>query len=127
MSTGPVTILVAEDDPFVRETVVPELEHSGYAVVETENGEAALAFLQAGHRVDLLFTDIRMPGVDGWDLADEARALRPGLPVIYATGYSEKDGRHVPGSIMLTKPYRSKDVVRAAMKLGVWPQRQNRP
>ncbi len=118
-SPGP-TILVVEDDPLVRSMIVWELRDAGYAVLEA-TGEAALAVLRQG-RVDLLFTDIRLSaGLDGWSVAEEARALHPGLPVIYATGYTVEQPRVVPGGIFLHKPYRPSAVIDAARSLGVAP------
>ena len=127
MDAGPATILVVEDNQVVREAVVPELEYAGYAVVEAEDGQVALSILKAGCRADLLLRDIRMPGLGGWDLAQEARSLRPGLPMIYVTGYADEGGKHVPGNIILPKPYRPSQVVQAAQSLGVLPQPRNRP
>src|ERR687885_2389154 len=119
-SPGP-TILVVEDDPLVRDTIVWELQDAGYVVIEATTGEAALARLREG-RVDLLFTDIRLStGLDGWSVAEEARSLYPGLPVIYATGYTVEQPRVVPGGVFLHKPYRPSAVIHAATSLGVAP------
>ena len=79
-----------------------------------------MALLQARREIDLLFTDIRLPGaLDGWRLAEDARAMRPGLPVIYATGYTAEPPRQVPGSVFLKKPYRPSAVLKAMHELGV--------
>jgi CheY-like chemotaxis protein len=78
--------------------------------------------LSAEPPIDLLFTDIRMPGrLTGWDVAEQARTLRPGLPVIYATGYSEDAPRLVPGARFFKKPYRAIAIIDAARELGVSP------
>jgi CheY-like chemotaxis protein len=115
-------VLVVEDERLVREIITQELEDAGYRVLQAETGEGGLEALRGEPGVRLLFTDIRLPGpVDGWRLAEEARRLRPGLPVIYATGYSEESPRQVAGSIFLTKPYRPSGVIRAAASLGVPP------
>ena len=119
-SPGP-TILVVEDDPLVRNMIVWELRDAGYVVTEATTGEAALAALRQS-RVDLLFTDIRLSaGIDGWSVAEEARALHPDLPVIYATGYTVEQPRAVPGGIFLHKPYRPSAVINVAKSLGVTP------
>jgi CheY-like chemotaxis protein len=100
--------------------VADELEDAGYQVLTARTGEEGLVLLQASPEVDLLFTDIRLPGsLDGWSLAEAARRLRPGLPVIYATGYSIEKPREVPGSRFLTKPYRPSLIVRHMEELGV--------
>ena len=117
---GP-SVLVVEDDHLVADAVIWELEDAGYRVLTAISGEAALDILRARH-VDLLFTDIRLQeGMDGWRLAEEARKLRPDLPVIYTTGYTVEQPRLVPGSLFLHKPYRPSAVVDAAAKLGVAP------
>ena len=119
-SPGP-TILVVEDDPLVRNMIVWELQDAGYVVIEATTGEAALALLREG-RVDLLFTDIRLSeGLDGWSVAEAARSLYPGLPVIYATGYTVEQPRVVPDGVFLHKPYRPSAVIRAAKSLGITP------
>ncbi len=116
------TVLVVEDEWLVRDTIARELEDAGYAVIEAESGETALAAFEADE-IDLLFTDIRLPGaVDGWRLAETVRSMRPDLPVIYATGYSPAERRQVPESVFLGKPYRPSAVIEAARRLGVPPR-----
>ncbi len=115
-------ILLVEDEWLVSDVVARELEDAGFGVIETATGEAALAALRDHPSVDLLLTDIRLPGgLDGWTLAEEARRLRPDLPVIYATGYSAVAPRRVPGSLFFTKPYRTAALVEAIRGLGVAP------
>jgi signal transduction histidine kinase/ActR/RegA family two-component response regulator len=85
------TILVAEDDPLLRHTVTVALEVHGYTVASAPHGDAALAMLQGGLVVDILFTDVMMPGsLNGVALAQAARLLRPALKIIFATGYSDR-------------------------------------
>lgn len=118
-ATGRI-VLVVEDEPLLLDVIATELEDAGYDVLRAINGERALAFLQARRHIDLLFTDIRLPGeVDGWRLAEDARVMRPGLPVIYATGYTAEPPRQVPGSVFLKKPYRPSAVIQAMHDLGV--------
>ncbi|HEX7565529.1 MAG TPA: PAS domain S-box protein, partial [Bradyrhizobium sp.] len=117
MPTGHETILVVEDDPFVRSSVILRVESLGYAVVAAANGNDALAKLAANPGVDLLFTDIVMPGgMNGWELADLARQLRPGLPVLLSSGYAREalvaQGRASEASAILTKPYRKAELAR---------------
>jgi len=86
------TVLVAEDDERVRRVTVARLNNLGYRVVEAENGPSALAALDAMNgKVDLLFTDIVMPGMSGSDLAVEVRRRIPGLKVILTSGYAQPD------------------------------------
>ncbi len=118
---GP-TILVVEDEPLVRDTIVLELEDAGYAVVEAADGATALALLEGGCDVDLLFTDIRMPGsIDGWQLAERARDLRPGIPVVYTTGFTDDSPRLVDGSRLFKKPYKAEAVIASIRDLVLPP------
>jgi PAS domain S-box-containing protein len=112
---GHETILIAEDDPFVRSSVIQRVEALGYKVVAAVNGNDALLKLRANPEIDMLFTDIVMPGgMSGWELADQARQIRPGLPVVYSSGYAletlVKEGRAPAQSIILTKPYRKTEL-----------------
>lgn len=102
---GPVVMFV-EDQPTVRFTTAARLIEAGYQVIEVASGEEALAMLHSNARIDALLTDLRLPGaIDGWDIAETARQLRPELPVVYASAYSYVTPRQVPGSLMLDKPY----------------------
>jgi CheY-like chemotaxis protein len=112
---GHETILVAEDDPFVRSSVILRIESLGYSVVAAVNGNDALLKLRANPNIDMLFTDIVMPGgMNGWELADTARQIRPGLPVVYSSGYAvemlTQVGRTPAQSIILVKPYRKTEL-----------------
>ena len=96
----------------------------GYKVVTAVNGNDALSKLRADPKIDLLFTDIVMPGgMSGWELADLAQQIRPGLPVLYSSGYPQEAlvdlGRASAQSIILTKPYRKVELahrLREALK-----------
>ncbi len=81
-------LLLVDDDLLVRSTVAAELRDRGYNVVEAEGGHAVLELLDAGERVDLLVTDLSMPGMDGASLIHEAQKRRPGLPAVLVTGYA---------------------------------------
>ncbi|MDP1582426.1 MAG: PAS domain S-box protein [Bradyrhizobium sp.] len=114
---GAETVMVVEDDPFVRSYAVTRLESLGYQVIAAVDGADALQKLRADVHVDILFTDIVMPGgINGWELADLARGLRPGLPVLLTSGYAletlAKHGRLRAGAVVLTKPYRKADLAR---------------
>jgi PAS domain S-box-containing protein len=108
---GGETVLVVEDDDMVRGIAVDHLAVLGYRTVEARNAVEALERLRSGARVDLLFTDVVMPGgMNGRELAQRARALRPGLKVLFTSGYTENaivhHGRLDPGVLLLQKPYR---------------------
>ena len=103
-------VLVVEDDPFVREMAVTGLEDVGFEVTQAASGGQALGLLQAGIAIDVLLTDIRLPGADGWTVAKAYRERFPDLPVLYVTGYAERM-QPVPGGIILSKPYRMAQVI----------------
>ena len=106
-SNGTVTVLVVEDEPLILDMISQELTEQGFAVLEAETGDAALSIIESGQTVDVLFTDMRLPGgLDGWQLAATAREAKPELSVIYATGYTVDREAAVPGSVFLKKPYR---------------------
>jgi CheY-like chemotaxis protein len=97
--------LVVEDEWLLRLELVQELVNAGYRVEEAGSGEEALAMLAAGTRLDFLVTDIRLNGpVDGWQVAEAARAAYPGLGVVYVSANPVVEGRRVPGSVFLGKP-----------------------
>ncbi len=108
-------ILLVEDDDLVRAHAVQLLTGLGYGVVAAANGPEALALLRENIPCDALFTDVIMPGgLTGPRLAEAARALRPGLPVLYTSGYTENaiidHGRVDPGINLLHKPYRKPEL-----------------
>lgn len=81
-------VLLVDDDALVRSTLGAELRERGYVVLEARDGTAALRCLRTGEPVDLLVTDLSMPGLDGATLIYEAQGLRPGLPAVLVTGYA---------------------------------------
>ena len=112
---GNETILVVEDDADLRETVVASLSQLGYRALAAANADAALSLLSGPERVDLLFTDVMMPGGTlGPALAKRARELRPNLEVLYTTGYAEQSvlgvGSTLSPAEVIQKPYRSEDL-----------------
>jgi two-component system, cell cycle response regulator CpdR len=84
---SPRSILVAEDEPEVRNLIVEMLSAAGHHVVAAADGEEALCYLTGEQRFDLLLTDVRMPGLSGLDLADEFILAYPGARVLYLTSY----------------------------------------
>ncbi|ACL55189.1 response regulator receiver protein [Methylobacterium nodulans ORS 2060] len=112
-------VLVVEDEVLLLDLVTAELEDAGLTVLQADNANAALGMLATDTPVDLLFTDIRLPGpMDGWTLAEAALKLRPGLKVIYATGFAGDAPRLAPGSLFFTKPYRPSAVIAAIAAFG---------
>jgi CheY-like chemotaxis protein len=104
-------ILVVDDDDDIREFAGAVLRDQGYQVIEAANGGVALVLLEQGLPIDLLFTDLVMPGEpEGATLAERARELRPGLRVLYATGFGAA-GRCAVDAKLLGKPYRAEQLV----------------
>ena len=103
------TVLVVEDEFVVRELIVEVLKELGYSTLEAEDGPAALKILQSAQRVDLMISDIGLPGLNGRQIVDAARATRPSLKVLFMTGYAENAamaaGFLEPGMSMITKPF----------------------
>jgi CheY-like chemotaxis protein len=102
-------VLVIEDETAVRDLVVDVLEELGYQTVQAADGPTGLRLLQSSMRVDLLVTDIGLPGLNGRQVADAARQLRPDLKVLFMTGYAENaaiaNGFLEPRMEMITKPF----------------------
>jgi len=114
---GRETILVVEDDTDVRLTAVDMLTQLGYRVLTAANGEAALELMNSDTPIDLLFTDVIMPGpIKGGELSIRAAQRVPPLPVLLVSGYTRDevlhDGRLPPGVTLLGKPYRRDDLAR---------------
>jgi PAS domain S-box-containing protein len=110
-ASGTETILVVEDDLAVQRTVVEILSSLGYRVLKADNAESALVVLKSGLPIDLLFTDVVMPGeLRSPELARQAKLLHPNIEVLFTSGYTQNaivhGGRLDPGLQLLTKPYR---------------------
>jgi PAS domain S-box-containing protein len=104
------TVLIVDDEPSVRMLVTDVLEELGYAAVEAADGVAGLKLLESDMRIDLLITDVGLPGgVNGRQMADAARRVRPKLRVLFITGYAENasigNGRLAPGMHVMVKPF----------------------
>ncbi len=109
------TVLVVDDDEYVREYAVEALRNAGFEAVAAGSAPEALAALEEHDQITLLFTDIVMPGIDGYMLADMVTTRWPGIKVVYATGYADI-ARSLPGirhGPMLDKPYRSTALLEA--------------
>jgi len=81
-------VLLVEDEAFLRELVMESLQDAGYSVLEASDGNSGLQALQSDQRIDVLLSDIKLPDIDGYQVAESARTLRPGLKVILMTGYA---------------------------------------
>ncbi|WP_267359297.1 MULTISPECIES: PAS domain S-box protein [unclassified Methylobacterium] len=104
------TVLIVDDEPTVRMLISDILEDLGYTAIEAGDSAAGLKVLQSDVRIDLLVTDVGLPGgMNGRQMADAARVARPDLKVLFITGYAENailgNGRLAPGMAVLTKPF----------------------
>ena len=114
---GGGTILVVEDDDAVRAVVVETVRDLGYKVLKARDALSAMMVVESGLHIDLLFTDIVMPGpLQSTELADQAKQLQPHMAVLFTSGYAENaivhEGRLDPGVELLTKPYSREDLAR---------------
>ena len=113
-ATAQLNILLVDDDPLVLSGTVGMLEELGHHVTcAVSSGAEALVILNGVQKLDLLFTDNLMPGMTGLQLAQEAQRLRPELPVLVASGFTENDGKEPRGWLRLRKPYSFNDLARA--------------
>ena len=104
------TILVVDDEPDVRELVAAVLTEAGHAVLTAQDGAEAIELIDRTPAIELVFTDLVMPRMDGIELGDMARARRPGIKILYTTGYMDfaksKTGNGAVHGPILAKPYR---------------------
>ena len=115
MPMSKAAVLVVEDMPQVRATAVRIMEDLGYTVFDAYKGQQALKLLQAHPEIEVLFADIRMPGMSGTELAEAAQRLRPDLKIVLTSGYvSRKD---VPTNVaFVPKPWREDAIAEAVTK-----------
>jgi CheY-like chemotaxis protein len=114
---GTETILIVEDDALVRKYVVAQVNSLGYATLSAANAAEAIEIIERNNEIDLLFTDVIMPGtMNGAQLATAARELRPSLKTLFTSGYTENavmhHGRLDAGVLLLAKPYRKPELAR---------------
>ncbi|MES2498755.1 MAG: PAS domain-containing protein [Pseudomonadota bacterium] len=112
-------VLVVEDDPSVRLLIREVLEEIGYSAVEAADGLSAIPVLESDRRIDLMISDVGLPGMNGRQLAEKARACRPDLPILFVTGYAENAAIRSEflgtNMTMITKPFSLDDL---AQKVG---------
>ena len=119
-TSGSETVLLVEDSEELRRLMARQLGSAGYAVLEAGTPDRALALIEEGAtQIDLLVTDVELPGLSGFELAQRAMALRPGVRVLLVSGYSERlatGGRHEKGELpFLQKPFGA-DVLRRKVR-----------
>ena len=113
---GSEIVLLVEDDPAVRRFARRCLTELGYAVVEANTGHEALALAADGRRIDLLVSDVAMPGMQGSELRRRLRELRPGLRTLFVSGFAQRavmPAEQDPGLGYLAKPYSLESLARA--------------
>ena len=111
--TAPISVLVVEDEVLVSNLVADVLSASGFLVHEVTTADEALEYIDSGAAIDVLFTDINLPGgMNGAELAARAREIRPEMPIVYASGrYKLSEiAPLVPRSLFMAKPYDPNDV-----------------
>lgn len=86
--TSPTNILLVEDEALLRELIMENLQDAGYCVFEASDGRSGLEVLQSDQHIDLLLSDIKLPDIDGYQVAQAGKELRPALKVILMTGYA---------------------------------------
>ncbi|HEY1751406.1 MAG TPA: response regulator, partial [Caulobacteraceae bacterium] len=116
------TILVVEDEEAVREAALAMMDALGYQRLEARDAESALGLVEAGAHVDLVFTDVVMPGrLRTREFAQRLRELRPGLPILFTSGYTDNaiihQGRLDEGVHLISKPYAKDDLARRLAQL----------
>ena len=116
---GSGTVLLVEDEPMVRAVAERALTRHGYKVITAENGEGALEVLQRGDQIDLLISDVVMPGMDGPTMVAEARKTWPELKILFMSGYAEeqlRDSINVENASFLPKPFSVQELAEAAKR-----------
>ena len=113
-------VLVVEDEALVRMLVVQTLEEAGFAVREAAEAQGALEVLRTDRAIGLMVTDVGLPGLNGRRLADEARAQRPDMKVLFMTGYADStllENILPDGFGLITKPFDLDDLAARAQAL----------
>ena len=116
---GHETILLVEDEPMVRSVAERALTRHGYNVITADNGEDALEILAKGDPIDLLISDVVMPGMDGPTMVREARKSRPDLKILFMSGYAEEQLRKsidIENVNFLPKPFSVTELAEAARR-----------
>ncbi|TLU71902.1 response regulator [Lichenicoccus roseus] len=119
MSKPPVRVLVAEDELFIRLLLVEALEEAGYDILKAKDGLEALQLIEHPDGVELVVSDINMPGASGLEVVRHLRQIHPDIPVILVSGRHEQlGGPPVPNPLRrFPKPFRLADVVKAVQEM----------
>lgn len=123
-SFRPLNFLLVDDDPLIRMSLADLLQDMGHQTHAISHPGAALAYIAEGHPIDVLLTDVKLPSIDGYELADRVRNLRPDLRVIFATGYSSDKFRTAtndPLARFLAKPFSRKELDTVLQSMGFAP------
>jgi CheY-like chemotaxis protein len=113
-----LTALMVEDDWLVREDIANGFRQEGWMVLEAATGAKALELLREAKSIDLVITDIGLAdAMTGWDVAEAVRIMYPEVPVIYASGAPDNDGRRVPASVFLSKPVTTRALMLTCSRL----------
>lgn len=122
-------VLIAEDDVLVRFTTAEILRDAGYVVLEAVDASEAIALISTGHPLDLVLSDVRMPGeMDGVALSHAIKGLRPHLPIVMVSSHLEPDTVH-GGDAFLSKPYQPENLLKLVEEFvgAEWQTKQTRP
>lgn len=113
-----ITVLLTEDEDGIRKLARFALEAHGYTVIEAEDAETAIPLVTSNHQIDLLITDLIMPGMDGRELASRVRSVYPDVGVVFISGYVPDAHRleGLPGALFLPKPFNPGDLVKIATR-----------
>lgn len=114
------TVLIVDDESSIRRLMASAVAREGYEVLEADSGERALRVAESHHGpIHLLITDVRMPGIDGWELAARLVEQRPDLPVIYVSGHCVQPARPMAGAqaAFLAKPFTMRQLLAAIERM----------
>lgn len=123
-----MSVLLVEDEAMISELVADVLQEHGFTVHEARTGDEALRYIDKGGAVDVLFTDVNLPGgIDGTELAIRVREMRPDLPIVYASGRYNAGGlgRMVSRSVFVPKPYKPSEIATLLARLTAVCEQRN--
>jgi DNA-binding NtrC family response regulator len=113
-----LTVLIVEDEPFIRLQAAEAFARAGWAVIEAASGEDAMALIGNGRQFDVVFTDIRLRGrLSGWDVGEACRAADASIPVIYASGEPVPPSHRVEPHTFFAKPYDLAEITEVCSRL----------
>ena len=119
------SVLVVENEPAIRVLIASSLRRDGYYVAEATNGTSALDVAKAAGHIDVVVTDVHMPEMNGYAMAEALRVLQPDLDVILVSGYPIDRSKIGPHTRLLNKPFRYNDLLHAVEDMAGAPHRPN--